>query len=88
MDTLTITVSNSNEQDCQRLTLIRHYKIPVTVDAKRFVLHAISEVEQEHRDLFPKSMTFVVPYTVVEITPDEVVYNRELHRASAEEAVR
>lgn len=87
MDLLTITVANSNDPECVRMTVIKHHDIPITGNAKTFVRRAIEDAEQELRDNFPRGMTYTVPCTTVEFTPREVLAIREGERASAMEAV-
>jgi hypothetical protein len=53
-----------------------------------FILDKIKEVEQTFRDLFPKGMTYSIPFTTVKITRREALSLIEGHRASAKEAAR
>lgn len=88
MDLLTIIVTNSNDESCQRLVLIERDEIPVTRNALDFITEKIKEVEQTFRDLFPKGMTYTIPFTTVKITRREALSLIEGHRASAQEAAR
>jgi hypothetical protein len=88
MDLLTITVTNSNDPSCQRLVLTERDEIPVTREPMGFILDKIKEVEQTFRDLFPKGMTYSIPFTTVKITRREALSLIEGHRASAKEAAR
>ena len=67
---LTVSVSNSNDPTCDRLKLIKHFEVDLTVDPTDFIREAITYVEGLHKELFPRGMSFNIPYTEVEINPE------------------
>lgn len=64
---LTVTVHNSNDPTCQRLSLTKRFEIDLDDDNASFVRECIKYTEKMHRDIFPRGMTYNIPYTEVDV---------------------
>jgi hypothetical protein len=83
MDIITITVHNDIDPSCRRLSLVKHFKLDLTVDPTDFIRECIKYTEDQHRALFPRNMNFTRPTTTVEIMPRNVLAIQEEERAEA-----
>jgi hypothetical protein len=83
MDIITITVHNDNDPSCRRLSLVKHFQLDLTVDPTKFIRECIKHTEDQHLKLFPKGMSFVRPFTTVEVMPRNVLAIQEEERAEA-----
>jgi hypothetical protein len=68
MNVLSITVTNSNDPSCQRLKLTKRFEIEDGLeDPTHFIRECVTYVEGFFREIFPKGMTYTVPYTEVNV---------------------
>jgi hypothetical protein len=67
MQILSITVTNSNDPTCQRLKLTRHFEITDIVRPEPFIRECIKYTEDAFREIFPRGMTYTLPYTEAEV---------------------
>ena len=75
---LTISVSNSNDPTCDRLKLTKHFEVDLVVDPTDFIREAITYCESLHKEIFPRRMSYNIPYTEVEINPTDESEDRFL----------
>jgi hypothetical protein len=75
MHILTITVTNSNDPSCQRMKLTKRFEIGGLENPAPFVRECIQYTEDQFRQIFPRGMTYVVPYTEVDV--EEVAESEE-----------
>ena len=65
---LTVTTTNSNDPTCQRLKLTKRFEIGDLENPEPFVRECIKHTEDFLRATFPRNMTYVVPYTEVDVS--------------------
>jgi hypothetical protein len=63
MQILSITVTNSNDPTCQRLKLTKHFEIVDIERPEPFIRECIKYTEDAFREIFPRGMSYVLPYT-------------------------
>src|SRR3954471_10546078 len=68
MQILSITVTNSNDPTCQRLKLTKHFEIVDIERPEPFIRECIKYTEDAFREIFPRGMSYVLPYTEANVT--------------------
>src|SRR3954453_12518804 len=68
MQILSITVTNSNDPPCQRLKLTKHFEIVDIERPEPFIRECIKYTEEGFREIFPRVMSYVLPYTEANVT--------------------
>jgi len=82
MQILTITVTNNPLPDCQRMKLTKHFEIGDIANPVPFVRECVKNTEDMFRQIFPRGMTYTVPYTMAEVNEvDETIERRLLREA-------
>lgn len=66
---LTVTVTNSNDPTCQRMKMTKRFEIDIQRDPTLFVRECIKRTEDMFREVFPRGMTYNIPYTEVDVNP-------------------
>jgi len=66
---VTITVTNSNDPSCQRITLTEHHMVEMDGNSSSDIRSKYSDTERRFREVFPRNMTYTVPYTTIETKP-------------------
>lgn len=69
----TITVSNSNELDCQRMKLTEHIEFKADGNSSNDIKDAVKDVERRFSEIFPDNMHYTMPYTTVEVNKVGIV---------------
>jgi hypothetical protein len=67
MHILTITVTNNPDPTCQRLKLTKRFEIEDIANIAPFVRECITYVESFFKEIFPRGMTYPMPYTEVDV---------------------
>lgn len=68
---VTVTVHNSTELDCRRLSLTDTMDFDSVEPGP--IAEFVRQVEDNHRDMFPKGMSYTLPYTEVKIENEEYI---------------
>jgi hypothetical protein len=95
MQMLSVTVTNSNDPSCQRLKLTKEFMIEDIDRPEPFIRECIKYTEDAFREIFPRGMSYTLPYTeasvieVVEVTDsDDETVMRLLREAYASGQLR
>src|SRR4051812_14954234 len=79
MQILSVTVTNSNDPTCQRLKLTKHYEIEDIARIEPFIRECIKYTEDAFREVFPRGMSYVLPYTEVNVSDMDKIIGVPVH---------
>jgi hypothetical protein len=67
MHILSVTVTNNPDPSCQRMKLTKRFEIEDMEDPTSFIRECITYTESMLKQVFPRGMTYTVPYTEVDV---------------------
>lgn len=63
MHILTVTVTNSNDPSCQRLKFTKRFELEDAAIPEPFIRECIKYTEDQFKLVFPRGMSYTIPYT-------------------------
>jgi hypothetical protein len=81
MHILSVTVTNNPDPSCQRMKLTKRFEIEDMEDPTSFIRECITYTESMLKQVFPRGMTYTVPYTEVDV--EEVAESMESYLLKA-----
>ena len=80
MHILTLVITNNPDPSCQRMKLTKRFEIEDIANPAPFIRECIKYTEDFFRQIFPRGMSYSVPYTEADISEVDITDSERLLR--------